>query len=403
MHRPHAHKLVIAAALIAAAATPALANPGTAMMWPVVIHFVVGNLIIGVVEWIGLCFFGASKLRAALMLPANYASGFLGIALARQAVPQTMLTGDAVVANIVPASLIALAAFALIGVLVEMPFVALSFRAPRRMARMLLACVVVNAVTSVGLAWYYNDASDLSFAHAFRVVPLTQIEAPADAWIYAIAPDERTVERFRLDASERSPFTDLPRAPRDYSTEGYTLSAVDLDADARPDLVYHQWDANRDVAPGGTPRLYPDEPPLDPRWRETDDGMLFTVVAPSVGQAAATHQPDPKGRHSSHPLAADLRPESARDPDVIEGMGELILRHPDGRTETLTLLSPLTGTSAAPKAITALPGNVLVLELGGIESRSSRGVYLADLNARTIAYIGPGRSPVVVLDPPMPD
>lgn len=55
--------------------------------------------------------------------------------------------------------------------------------------------------------------------------------------------------------------------------------------------------------------------------------------------------------------------------------------------------------SAVLKTVTILPGNLPVFELGSPDAPFSRWVFVTNLDARTI-YLGPGRSPVVVLDTP---
>lgn len=396
----HNSRVVLTAAVLALVASPAWANPGTAMLWPIVTHFVFGNMIIGAAEWAGLCLFGASKRRAALMIPANYLSGYCGIMLADTVVPESMLAGPGVLSNIVPASILAIVAFTLIGIAVELPLVAISFRAPRRWKRVALACMAVNAVTSTGLAWYYHNHSDLSLARAFRVVPLEEMRTHDDAWIYTIAPNGQAVERTRPDGSERTLVAELPAVPpRLYNTHvGWSLSAVDADGDGRPDLMYHDRAGNFPIVP--TPDYEPEDAEAagDPRFKHSE-GTWYSLIVASVGETAATQQPDPDPRHWLR-LAADLRPEHERDPLVTEGLTDLELRFKDGRSEELSLLSPITGASTVPKAITALPGGLLVLELGTPDTPRSRGVFLADLHNRTIAFIGPGRSPVVVLGDP---
>lgn len=404
MPRRRASQTVLAAAVLALIVSPAWANPGTAMLWPVVYHFFVGNLFIGIAEWIGLCFFGASKWRAALMIPANYFSAYFGIMFSRLVIPEAMLAGSGVLSNIVIASLVAIVAFTIIGIFLELPFAAISFRSPRKWKRVLLACVVVNTVTSAGLAWYYHAKSDLSLARTFRVVPLDEMRTLDNAWIHAITPDDLAVERFRLDGTGRALVVELPTVPPRlfYAYIGWSLSAADMDGDGQPDLIYHENGANYPIKPAAESdqahtETVSDDEPIGRRWKKSEDGSSYTLIVTSIGAAAATQQPDPNPRRWMR-LAADLRPEHERDPLVTEGIMDLQLRFMDGRTEELTMLSPVIETSATPKAITTLPGGLLVLELGLPDSPRSRGIFLADLHNRTIAYIGPWRSPVVVLD-----
>jgi hypothetical protein len=384
---------------IALTATPAHANPGTAMLWPVVFHFVVGNLLIGAAEWIGLCLFGASKLRAAVMIPANYLSGLAGIALARSVVPEAMLDGAGVLTNMTAALLISIAAFAIIGVLIELPFVAIAFKKPRRWGRIVLACLAVNTVTSTGLAWYYEAASDNTLARSFRVVPSAEISTPGPFWIYAIAPDTQQIERFRLDGSERSTAAELPRTPDGLHDiyMGFALSVSNVDAQSPSELIYHTGHANQPISPIEETT----QESIDQPWSEDAESLWYTVVIPSIGTGATETESRDGPGWKWH--AADLRPEAERVPTVKvtphSPQRPVEIRFADDRRERLALINPLVSTSATPKSVTVLPGNLIVFELGGIESTGSRGVFIADLDGRTIAYLGPGRSPVVVVEP----
>lgn len=58
----------------------ASANAGTPLMWASMIHLAIGNALIGLLEGCLLTWwFGVSRAKAvALMIPANYASAWLG-------------------------------------------------------------------------------------------------------------------------------------------------------------------------------------------------------------------------------------------------------------------------------------------------------------------------------------
>lgn len=195
---------LLAVAVVCVTTSAAFANPGTAVIWPILLLFLFGNLIIGVIEWIGLAIAGAHRWRAAIMIPANYASGFVGLQVVGGIDLDPYLQGIDLITNLHAISIIGYLLLVVLGIIVEIPFMLLAFRSPRNWRRMLRALVVVNAITGLGVGVYYTFTYNISLA-TYRAVTPAAIAADVvcdDAWIQFHGP-EGTV-RMRPDGTERT-------------------------------------------------------------------------------------------------------------------------------------------------------------------------------------------------------
>ena len=312
-----------------------MANPGAAMVMVVAFHLLIGNFVIGVVEWIGLSLLGASWKRAWLMIPANYLSAWCGLYLMGISNITDLVIGDEVISQIVWASWVMLILFTLAGIVIELPIIWFTFKKPRSPKRILLSAVLIHLVTGAGVGIWYASSSNLSIASAFRMVPIEQYELGADLdhyWIYYRDTANGTHRRMHLDGSQDEPAESFPT----------------------PEPV--------ETVSNGT--IY--------------DGQTIDL-------RKSQHQ-EPK--IESSPLAP-FRP--------------INVTWSDGKKEHLGLINMVVGTSATPSSVTVLPGNHLVFMLGSVEGENSRGIYIASLDSRTIARIGNGQAPLVILeDQPLP-
>jgi hypothetical protein len=180
----------LGAAVVCVCASPALANPSVAFAVPALLMAVVGNLVIGVVEWIGLVMLGAHRWRAAVMIPANYVSWIAGWMLLASFSFEPLIGGIGLFENIVWFSVAAMALLTIMGVVVELPFVAMAFRGPRNHRRILRASIVVNVVTGACVGVYFTQMSNLSLVGFKGASPTAVAKDVAcdDAWV-----------RFRLE------------------------------------------------------------------------------------------------------------------------------------------------------------------------------------------------------------
>jgi hypothetical protein len=391
--------------VVVLAVSPAWANAGTAMVWVVVGHVLFLNLLIGVVEAIGIGLFGASWKRVAIMIPANYVSAIAGIYLLGwilPLIPDPYLQGDSLLRNVDRYSIGMLIALTTIGALIELLFVALAFRKPRSWARLILACAVVNVVTGIGVGVWYHGASDQSLTDSFRLVPAeelaTEYSGP-DLWVYVINDGNKSIDRVSLNG-DREQVAELPIIPNDSHARyiGYRLGFSDQTGNSIPDLVIagdqrHRWRDEELQA----------HPVAGWNWDEND--TEYYVLVADLRARGAEHRPirDPETEEIDL-RAEDLREEDHRQTVVYENIFDvreaMQVEYPDGRIESFGFVNAAIGTSATPRTITVLPGDLVVFMLSHTEGATSRGVYLASLRTRKIASLGSGRSPLVLIEEP---
>jgi hypothetical protein len=193
-------------AMICAAAaflTPAIAHAdaGTALMWAEGLHLTVGNALIGVFEALILGrLYGVGRWRAiGLMILANYASAWLGVAIlavgssrlehALQHLAATPL------AALLPMLLVLGIASYLSTILVEWPFVALAMRGRERLAvRSLKASAIVQTASYALLALWFGFFSSAGLVTQVRVDQAVA-KANQEVEVYFVGPSEDAVYR----------------------------------------------------------------------------------------------------------------------------------------------------------------------------------------------------------------
>jgi hypothetical protein len=400
--RPHQKRYtLLGIAAIAVFTSAASANPGTAMLFVFVFHLFVGNLIIGIIEWIGLAMLGASKSRAAIMIPANYISAFAGFMILPFFRP---LIDNDPVASIIWVSWGALITLTIFGVLIELPFVFLAFKKPRQAKRVIIATILVNIVTGGLVGGWYVLNSNLSLANNFDSVPIeevTQEYTGPKLWIYFIDDKNQSINRMRLDGTNIQLVTRAPQEDGydDYNAKiGYWLTLYDADNNNIYDLCY-----TGSILPSQNAEDQYKSTQDTSSWFIDDGGYERFVLLPDIANDGSIWTEEinniPPVPLSS--IAADLRRSSESMPFVSTSLSPwapVEVRYPDGTTEPLALINAITSTSATIKVVTVLPGDLIVFMLGGIDSTTSHGIYLASLRTHKIAKIGNGRSPLVVFE-----
>lgn len=397
MPRRHASQTVLAAAVLAVVVSPAWANPGTAMAITVGMYLVIGNFVIGAVEWIGLSMLGASKLRAAVMIPANYISAWIGVYVVSVIPTDRLLQGESLLTNALPLSWAVLIGLVLLGVLIELPFIAFAFRPPRRWKRIVAAGVLVNAVTGAGVVLWYVKNSNMSLVTDYRVAPPSVTAGDLDAWVYLIDEDLSAIRRIRIDGTRSETIAEIPAVPRRYQHNGGRLWLVLRPGeDDRLDLciaLQSGWIGGDSIAD-----LTPEN-----GWHADSAGHASKIVVRGVGNAGSLwYEWSDEPTIPAHARnAADLRASGHDGPVVEQSLSPwapIRVRPIDGKVERLGLMNAMLGTSATAQTATVLPGDRLVFALAGAEAPGTRGVFIASLRDKTIAYLAQGRSPVVVLD-----
>jgi hypothetical protein len=380
------------------AVSPAWANAGTAMAIAVGLLLIVGNFVIGIVEWIGLSLLGASKLRAAIMIPANYISAWIGVYIVSTIPTDRLLQGDFLLTNALPLSWALLLGLTLIGLLIELPFVAIAFRSPRSWRRILAATLLVNAVTGVGVVLWYVKNSNMSLASDFRVAQSSEVAGDLTGWVYRIDHESATVRRTRMNGSGDEWVVNLPAIPEKYlQSGGRVWLMLHPGDDDLLDLcigLHAGW-----IGPGSIDELSPEN-----GWQTAIDGHVSKIVAPGVGASGSLwfQFPDESTLPRYARVAADLRGNEHKGALVEQSLSPwspIQVTLADGTTQRLGLVNAMLGTSATAQTATVLPGDRLVFAIADAEGPASRGIFIASLREKTVAYLAKGRSPVVVLDP----
>lgn len=390
-------RFFVIAGVLALVASPALANAGTAMAIAVGLYLVVGNFLIGIVEWIGLGLLGASKLRAAVMIPANYLSAWVGVYLVAAIPTHHFLEGSSLLTNAIPLSWMLLICLIAFGMLIELPFVAMAFRAPRDWKRVVTATIVLNLVTGAGVSLWYATNSNMSLAK-LRTVPPSEVASGLDAWVYRIDDERSEIRRIRMDGRGDNAVAELPPIPEEYRRAGGQVwLLLRPGADGLLDLcvgLHASW-----IGTSSADDLTPEH-----GWDLGYGSHAYKVVVPGIASSGSLwfDLPDESTIPRYARQAADLRPEGHGGPRVEQTYSPwapIVVNWPDGRVERFGLFNAMLGNSATAQTATVLPNDRVVFSLAAAESSGTRGVFLASLNERTIAYLAPGRAPVVVLEP----
>jgi len=187
--------------------SPALAyaNAGTAFMWAVGFHLLIGNLFIGVLEGylLSRIFKARLKYSISIMIAANYFSMIAGIFLIDWLKNFTILhIPQAILFYHIPALLIAIyVLFLIVTVFLEWPFCFWTMgKMDRRKTKSLIASLVIQAISYCLLVPFYMSASQIS------LVTKVKIDNPASfasmkAWVYFISLKDDNVYKIRTDGS----------------------------------------------------------------------------------------------------------------------------------------------------------------------------------------------------------
>ncbi len=193
-------RLFLPLALLGLIACPqhASANAGTPLMWAGMIHLVIGNALIGLMEGLLLGWlFRLPRLKAiGAMIVANYASAWLGGLFIRGAVVAALpmdLTNGWMWFWVMVVMTFCLT------LLLEWPFVAWFFRGARDwLRRSLRASLVVQGISYLFLFGWYWLASGTSLYTRMHTAPPTDLALPEATLVYFIDPADGNVYRREL-------------------------------------------------------------------------------------------------------------------------------------------------------------------------------------------------------------
>lgn len=187
----------------------AWANAGTPLMWAGMIHLVVGNVMIGVLEGLLLGWLFSMPRGKAIgaMIAANYASAWLGGLFIRgaivEALPMDLTNGWFWFWFMVVAT------YGLT-LLLEWPFIAWGLRGTQNwLKRSIRASFVVQGASYVLLFGWYWMASGTSLYTKMHIVAPQDLSLPESVLVYYIAPSDGQVYRCNLRGGDEQRIGEL--------------------------------------------------------------------------------------------------------------------------------------------------------------------------------------------------
>lgn len=188
----------------------AQANAGTPLMWAGVLHLMIGNLFIGVLEGLLLAkLFRLSSLgrAAGLLIAANYFSAWIGGVVILGQI-STILPID--ITNVWPMFWLLVAIAYLITIAFEFPFVAFAFRGKNDwLPRSIKASLIIQTVSCSLLFGWYWLASGTSLLTDIQVVASEAISVPDGIVMYYISAADGDVYSRRLGERDSRAVFDL--------------------------------------------------------------------------------------------------------------------------------------------------------------------------------------------------
>jgi hypothetical protein len=171
----------------------AFADAGTPLMWATMLHLVIGNAIIGVVEGLALAkLFSLKKLKTvALLIPANYFSAWVGGLFLENAIVRHLHMD---LNNAWKWFWILVVATYLMTLVLEWPFVALCFRGSAGwFRRSLKGNLVIQTMSYVLVFGWYWMASGTSLYTKMQIVSSRELSLPESVIVYFISEPDGNV------------------------------------------------------------------------------------------------------------------------------------------------------------------------------------------------------------------
>lgn len=212
---PHLNWKLAAIVAIAFFPAPALANAGTPLLWTGMFHLFLGNAIIGIFEGILLAkFFGAARnLSVNLLIVANYASAWAGILLIKQWVDRFQ---NLTLENLKLWLWIFVALTFLLTLLIEYPFFWFLLRERKNAFwKALKATLIVHGISYLCLFGLYSCNSHTSLVTQLQLVPLQQLQPSQEYALYFISIDGKQLMRTNLHGQRPERVKDLKNIGED--------------------------------------------------------------------------------------------------------------------------------------------------------------------------------------------
>lgn len=344
---------------------PVLANAGTPLMWGAMLHLVIGNAFIGLLEGLLLGWiYKVREVRAVMMMVlANYISSWAGMFFL--SLPDNWIDVTIYNINLWLGSLAALSL--LISVALELPFVALALRRkghPPMWGRGLRASVLVHCFSYVILAICYVPLSIASLSTELKLVSPAELvpESLSSSTIYFIDPSGIQVIESKLDGDGATP---------------------------RGETFVKSWENRlifRPAQPGKFQLLLAKDPkPFEPSPDESP--VIKTVHAPSI-------LPQLRLAESTSPYHSLPTPEGNAWTFIAGSWAYDGIKATDLKTGIefhYALETPFVAWTI--RDAIHLPGDVLLFQLG-IDQ-----ICLLNPATKRMALVARGSNPVIVIDP----
>jgi len=380
--------------LLLAVPTAARADAGTPLLWAGMLHLVVLNFFVGLLEASVLArVFHLPKLKTnAAIIAANYFSMVAGLLVIRAAwTPlEHLLPGQAPLYK--GAALLCLLGLGswTASVALEWPFCAWTLRADGQLPNQnswrtsLRASVIAQSASYALLVPFYLLVSPISLYTQSRIQHSLAFVKPSGAAVYYINPKDGGIWRIRTDGTGKKKVRDA--YIRD---ENARLFLRPNAKSGLSDLGLVQQESTQDNPPKYNTK--------------------YTVLLTGVGRGGALPSNVRKGHErvtwGNFGQPVDLRPEGERGWTVFTGYwaGEgLTVFHgkssefwSNSRVYTLAFETPF--EQWVCRNATVLPGNQVVFQLG--QDRTDAQVVILDMEHRNLACLTMGQGPVVVLEP----
>jgi hypothetical protein len=346
---------------------PAWANAGTPLMWAGLLHLVVGNWCIGLLEgWLLAWRFRVPVARsAAAMVVANYTSMGVGVwafsALKPKLLPRLL---DNAPLYSAPRVLMLLTVMAYIAtVVIEWPFCYWALGNRKRRASCTLAgSFLAQTASYLLLIPFFSAASGITLYTHLRLERSPASLGPMDALIYFISPDSGSIYQIRADGTDRRKLLDAD------------IRAQDARLFGRRSHNSRQWD----LWVTGHPR-------------EGMEARLATNMPGDLPRPGfERREPNQEGTWF-HFGPADILPGVRGGWDVRTGFWPVEGPHArnSATNEELDAALETPFLVWVSRSATLLPEGRVVYQLGD-------QIVLLDLNGRRIALITQGRGPLVV-------
>lgn len=197
-------RIAVAAVVVFAVHWGAWANAGTALIWAKMYHLIFANFVLGVAE--GLLLAAVFHLKplpsVGALIAANYASYFAGAGLLSgslaEHLPITLDNASAVLGGL-------FAAFYVLTLVVEFPFIAFVFaRARRGWGKAVLGTLLVQTLSYAILAALYEGAVRDELIARGAVVGLEHMPIANDVVLYYLDENSDQIYRQRLGGAREA-------------------------------------------------------------------------------------------------------------------------------------------------------------------------------------------------------